>query len=447
MKMVVLLTLSGSVALVSGVIVLKIANRFSSVKWQDMWTKMMLAFYLVSGFAVIGIRRIIKKLHIIERPDKKYDIFLSHKAAGILKYETGVRVNRGFVLYAVITSAAMLIMLILFIRELYEYRNIKRMLMSGHTYKRADISDAEIERLKSMVRLRKKVQVYLTDLPMGAFTIGYFRPVIVLQDEPAPEKREVILLHELCHIKRKDTLFKLITMAVVCVHWFNPLIYFLPEIFNRSSELSCDEMVLRHLSPEQKKIYIQAIISQSKMTREKEKIPVRLGGNRNLTKERVVNMMKENEKDNSGVSKCIMAVLTVIMLVVSSLPVCAYEGVTVLEFGGDGELACQQAENMSGSDYLFTEDDSLLFEAEYTEIRFEQQFVDEEGNIYEVNLHESGRAGCTHSALISGTYQKHEKNSSGGCVVKIYAANRCNNCGSIFLGELISKYEYTKCPH
>ncbi len=446
MKMVILLSLSGSIALSSGILILKITGRLTSVRWQDMWAKMTLAFYLISGFLVIGIRHIIKKLHILERADEENYIFLSHKAAGILKYDAGIRMNRIFILYIMVTFAAVLIMLVLFIRKLCEYWKIEGMVAAGNAFKKADIPDAEIDRLKSMIGLKRKVQVFLTDMSSGAFTAGYFHPVIVLQDEPVPEKREVILLHELCHIKRRDSLFRLIAMAAVCVHWFNPLVYFLPEMLNRSSELSCDEMVIRHLSPEQKKIYIQEIISQSRAVQKRESMPVRLGGNGNLTRERVINMMNEN-KSNSRVSKCLMVVLTVIMLAVSSLPVCAYEGVTVFEIDGNEELNCQPGVNISDGDYLFAADDSLLFDAGYTEIRFDQQFVDEDGNIYEVNLNENGRAGCTHPTLVPGTYQNHVKNSSGGCVVSNYSSNRCKDCGKIFLGNLISENKFPVCIH
>ncbi len=446
MKMVILLSLSGSAALLSGILILKITGRLTSVRWQDMWAKITLAFYLISGFLVIGIKRIIKKLHILEKADEENYIFLSHKAAGILKYDAGIRMNRIFILYIMVTFAAVLIMLVLFIRKLCEYWKIEGMVATGNAFKKADILDAEIDRLKSMIGLKRKVQVFLTDMSAGAFTAGYFRPVIVLQDEPVPEKREVILLHELCHIKRRDSLFRLMAMAAVCVHWFNPLVYFLPEMLNRSSELSCDEMVIRHLSPEQKKIYIQEIISQSRAVQKRESMPVRLGGNGNLTRERVINMMNEN-KNNSGVSKCLMVVFTVIMLAVSSLPVCAYEGVTVFEIDGDEELNRQQGVNISDGDYLFTTDGSILFDAGPMEIRFDQQFIDEEGNIYEVDLNEGGRASCTHPTLVSGTYQDHVRNSSGGCVIKIYAADRCKDCGKVFTGNLISENKFPVCIH
>lgn len=443
MKMVILMSLAGSVALFAGIIL----NRYFFARWQDMWAKTTVAFYLASGWAVIGVRYAVKKLHIPERLGEKNYIFLSHKMPGILKYETGIIANLVFVLYAVVTSMAVLIMLVLLIKKLLEYRDIRRGIMQGIVLKRADIPNGELERLKGMIRLKKKVQVYLTDLPMGAFTIGYFRPVIVLQDETVPEKRGVVLLHELCHVKRGDTLFKFIANAVVCVHWFNPLVYALPGMVNRISELNCDEMVLRHLSPELKEIYIQEIISQSKKTQKKGNMLAKLGGNMNLTLERVKNMRNENRKKSSMVSKCLMAALTVIMLAVSSLPVWAYEGVTVFSFGVEKESDRGETENIWGGDYLFTEDDSLLFATVNEDIRFDRQFVDEDGNIYEVDLNECGRAGCAHSTLVSGTYQEHVKNSSGGCVVRTYAANRCSNCGSVFYGDLISKTEYTKCPH
>ncbi len=37
--------------------------------------------------------------------------------------------------------------------------------------------------------------------------------------------QEYIILHEQQHMKRKDHLIKMAAYAVLCVHWFNPLVW------------------------------------------------------------------------------------------------------------------------------------------------------------------------------------------------------------------------------
>lgn len=83
-----------------------------------------------------------------------------------------------------------------------------------------------------------------------------------------------------------------------------------------------------------------------------------------------------------------------------------------------------------------------------TEIRYDYQFIDEEGNIYPISEEpsESVYRACSHT-YSSGTISKHEKNSNGGCVVKTYKAQRCTKCGDTIWGEHISSATYNVCPH
>ena len=53
-----------------------------------------------------------------------------------------------------------------------------------------------------------------------------------------------VLEHEYVHIRRLDMLTKLIMIAAVCIHWFNPLVWVMYILFNRDLELSC-EMCIR----------------------------------------------------------------------------------------------------------------------------------------------------------------------------------------------------------
>ena len=282
--------------------------------------------------------------------------------------------------------------------------------------------------------------------------MGYFHPVIMIPENLGKQQRDIVLLHEMYHIKRNDVLFKFLAAAAICVHWFNPLIYLLPGLMNRNCELNCDERVAGNLSRDERILYGREIFRQAELAQEEKDILVRLSGDRslkkpNLTVERVKNIMREDRKNSSRTAKCLMGVLTLVILIVSSAPVFAYDGVTVVDISGEEEVVRERSENFPVSDILFTEEGSCLFTAEDVDIKYDRQFVDENGNIYEVDLNEGGRAGCAHSALKSGQYNEHVKNSSGGCVVKTYSAKHCADCGKVFLGDFISEFKYAKCPH
>ena len=53
---------------------------------------------------------------------------------------------------------------------------------------------------------------------------------------------------------------------------------------------------------------------------------------------------------------------------------------------------------------------------------------------------------CTHS-MVDGYFRTHSPNSSGGCTVREYTAQRCKKCGYLANAVLYGTYTYPKCPH
>jgi bla regulator protein blaR1 len=58
-------------------------------------------------------------------------------------------------------------------------------------------------------------------------------------------ERNLILAHEGAHIARKDPLTNLIACGLVCLFWFNPLVYCAWRTFRFDQEVACDAAVLR----------------------------------------------------------------------------------------------------------------------------------------------------------------------------------------------------------
>ena len=69
-----------------------------------------------------------------------------------------------------------------------------------------------------------------------------------------------VLEHEFVHIQRFDVLSKLLLIAAVCVHWFNPLVWVMYVLANRDLELSCDETVLRRFGGDVRAAYARVLI-------------------------------------------------------------------------------------------------------------------------------------------------------------------------------------------
>ena len=57
---------------------------------------------------------------------------------------------------------------------------------------------------------------------------------------------------------------KLVLTAALCIHWFNPLVWFMYLLANRDMELSCDEAVVRRFGEENKSAYARMLIRMEK---------------------------------------------------------------------------------------------------------------------------------------------------------------------------------------
>ncbi|MCR5089751.1 MAG: M56 family metallopeptidase, partial [Oscillospiraceae bacterium] len=93
---------------------------------------------------------------------------------------------------------------------------------------------------------------------------GVIRPRIILPARQYDEELLTnILRHELMHYRRKDTLYKWFAVAVLSLHWFNPVSWIVRRELGRACELSCDEMLLRSMSRAEKQSYGNTLLNMA----------------------------------------------------------------------------------------------------------------------------------------------------------------------------------------
>ncbi len=87
---------------------------------------------------------------------------------------------------------------------------------------------AIFKKIKKELNIKENVQLIYTENCDSPFTTGVFSPMIVLpyNTDYTVEQLDFILRHELTHIKNKDFIVKFIAIAVVALHWFNPICIF-----------------------------------------------------------------------------------------------------------------------------------------------------------------------------------------------------------------------------
>ena len=124
-------------------------------------------------------------------------------------------------------------------------------------------------------------------------TYGVLHPVILMPTSTKWENTDslaYVLAHEYVHIRRFDSIRKLVLIVVLCVHWFNPLVWVMYILANRDIELLCDEAVVRFFGENTKAAYARALISMEE-TRS-GLTPLCSSFSKNAIEERITAIMK-----------------------------------------------------------------------------------------------------------------------------------------------------------
>lgn len=122
---------------------------------------------------------------------------------------------------------------------------------------------AETAALLQREKLLRRVRVRVSGRIGAPLSYGILRPVILLpkgMDRSGDTLRHV-LLHELAHIRALDAARKLILIACLCVHWFNPFVYVMFLLANRDMELLCDARVLARLGRASRRDYAMTLLA------------------------------------------------------------------------------------------------------------------------------------------------------------------------------------------
>ncbi len=108
----------------------------------------------------------------------------------------------------------------------------------------------------------KPIGLYINKLVSSPMLVGLFRPIIVIPQVQMGEKELLnIFNHELMHFKRFDIFYKWLGQIALCLHWFNPVVYFVNKEIGKCCELSCDEAIIKKLDREGKKGYGDTLLA------------------------------------------------------------------------------------------------------------------------------------------------------------------------------------------
>lgn len=108
-----------------------------------------------------------------------------------------------------------------------------------------------------------RTRIYISSTVKSPCLAGLVPVVYLTEDVLQTPETELILRHELTHLRHLDFLWSLCRTAAVILYWWNPFIWLAAICSKRDAELACDEAVAAGLSDAQRLVYARAILAQA----------------------------------------------------------------------------------------------------------------------------------------------------------------------------------------
>ncbi|MGK0189766.1 MAG: beta-lactamase regulating signal transducer with metallopeptidase domain [Verrucomicrobiales bacterium] len=181
-----------------------------------------------------------------------------------------------------------------------------------------------LEECCAALGLRKLPRLVMTKEHTMPCAVGVLRPTVVLPAtarEWGPERRRMVLLHELGHLKRGDLWLQWVSLVVRGVYWFNPLVKSLHQSLLVHREEACDALVVasgarpnayaRHL------LEIASTHSHASALSPALAMAGRKAQGAGTLEQRIVRLLKRNTDDHPLRLRWLVATLTTVVCVVA----------------------------------------------------------------------------------------------------------------------------------
>lgn len=137
---------------------------------------------------------------------------------------------------------------------------------------------------------------------------GLLRPRLLLPHEHYDvQELRYILRHELCHLKRRDMLFKLVLLAANAMHWFNPIVYLMLRQADEDIELACDSAATDDLDRAERAAYSRTLLAAVQSNVRALPATTCFGGTVERLKRRITNVLGAQKKRGLSVVALVLA--------------------------------------------------------------------------------------------------------------------------------------------
>jgi beta-lactamase regulating signal transducer with metallopeptidase domain len=210
---------------------------------------------------------------------------------------------------------------LLLIKMLLGYIRVKRMRFKGLA-----VVDKEIKRIikncKHRLKYKGDLNIKWSSIAHGPMVVGVLKPCILFPlaiiNQIDPEELELIIAHELAHLKRYDHINLFIQQIIESFLYFNPFVWILSRQLNRYREEACDDQVLRSFG--KRTSYARALVNVQEMViRNKElKLALNATGQKNQLINRISRILNIENKKQFNMGRILIITLLPLALILAS---------------------------------------------------------------------------------------------------------------------------------
>lgn len=188
-------------------------------------------------------------------------------------------------------------------------------------YQPSDAWKEKVNNLCGKLQLKRAVKLLESGYVNVPMVIGHLKPVILipvgLLAGLPPGQVEAVLLHELAHIRRNDYVVNCLQTIVETVFFFNPGLLWISSVLRDERENCCDDIALAQT--QNKKEFVQALISFKEYALKRQSYAVAFPGNKNGLLNRASRILhNQNKPLETGEKVFFFAGILVLSIVVAT---------------------------------------------------------------------------------------------------------------------------------
>ena len=272
---------------------------------------------------------------------------------------------------------------------------------------------------------------------------------------------DIVLCHELTHIRKNHVALKVLIFVLSSLNWFNPILHMLRNSLSEWIEISCDEDLTVVESGEDREAYANMLIKLSSAVTEQRKYgkinAITYFGTRKrvkLLKKRIIGIMKKEQNPDrmaktltiAGII-CAVCLSTIIAKEMDIAMNAAFSNhVAVFD---ESEIIVEEVTAIDeGYEYIDFDED--LFEKQVagstemdSSISYEIVYMDSSSELLAAPIM---TAMCEHQ-MEKVNIVEHTKNTDGSCVVLMHEGMHCRECVKTVFGGIIYTSSMAECVH